>query len=112
MMRLLKTAFHPDVSPADISPNSDLRLIERHAARGIVVKGERILLVYTQRYDDYSLPGGGIDEGEEKVAGRQADTVNVTILVNFKNISNRCPPGVGFPLRGDPPGSFSFVYLC
>ena len=68
-MRLLKTAFHPDVSPADISPNSDLRLIERHAARGIVVKGERILLVYTQRYDDYSLPGGGIDKGEEKVAG-------------------------------------------
>ena len=68
-MRLLKTAFHPDVSPADISPNSDLRLIERHAARGIVVKGERILLVYTQRYDDYSLPGGGIDEDEEKVAG-------------------------------------------
>ena len=68
-MQLLKTAFHPDVSPADISPNSDLTLIERHAARGIVVRGESILLLYTQRYDDYSLPGGGIDEGEDKVAG-------------------------------------------
>ena len=60
-MRLLKTAFHPDVSPDDISPASGLALIERHAARGIVVKGESILLLYTQRYHDYSLPGGGID---------------------------------------------------
>ena len=68
-MRLLKTAFHADVSAADVSPASELRLIVRHAARGIVVKGENILLLYTQRYHDYSLPGGGIDDGEDKVAG-------------------------------------------
>ena len=68
-MRLLKTAFHPDVSPVDISPTSNLTLIERQSARAIVIKGESILLLYTQRYDDYSLPGGGIDEGEDKVAG-------------------------------------------
>jgi ADP-ribose pyrophosphatase YjhB (NUDIX family) len=68
-MRLLKTAFHPDVSPVDITPESELTLVVRHAARGIVIEGENILLLYTQRYHDYSLPGGGIDEGEDFVAG-------------------------------------------
>jgi len=68
-MRLLKTAFHPDVSPVDLSSASELKVIERHAARGIVIKGEEILLLYTQRYHDYSLPGGGIDEGEDEVSG-------------------------------------------
>lgn len=47
----------PDLSPADISPASELTLIERNAARGIVVRGETILLLYTERYHDYSLPG-------------------------------------------------------
>ena len=64
-MRLLKTAFHPEVSEVDISPSSSLVLIERHAARAIVLKGEDILLLFTERYHDYSLPGGGIDDGEE-----------------------------------------------
>jgi ADP-ribose pyrophosphatase YjhB (NUDIX family) len=68
-MRLLQTAFHADLSPKDILSTSELVLIERHAARGIVVKGENILLLYTQRYHDYSLPGGGIDHGEDKIAG-------------------------------------------
>ena len=68
-MRLLKMAFHPDISPEDITPASKLTCIDRHAARGIVLKGDKILLLYTQRYHDYSLPGGGIDEGEDKVVG-------------------------------------------
>ena len=38
-MQLLKTAFHSDVSPFDISPASELRLCVRHGVRGIVVKG-------------------------------------------------------------------------
>jgi hypothetical protein len=60
-MRLLKTAIHPDIPPEDILPGSNLTIVTRHAARGIVIKGESILLLYTQRYHDYSLPGGGID---------------------------------------------------
>lgn len=68
-MRLLKTTFHPDVSPEDINPTNDLKLIARHAARGIVLKGDSILLLYTQRYDDYSLPGGGIDTSEVAIEG-------------------------------------------
>lgn len=68
-MRLLKTAFHPDISPEDISSTSNLTTIERHAARGIIVNGDNILLLFTERYHDYSLPGGGIDEGEDEIEG-------------------------------------------
>lgn len=67
-MNVIKTAFHPDVSLDDLSPESGLKLIERHAARGIVVRGESILLLYTERYHDYTLPGGGVDDGEDEVA--------------------------------------------
>jgi len=63
------TAFHPDISPEDIAPDGDNTLMTRHAARGIVVKNDAILLIYTERYHDYSLPGGGIDEGEDAIVG-------------------------------------------
>ncbi len=85
-MRLLKTAFHPDVSPLDILPASELTLIERHAARGIVVKGENILLLYTERYHDYSLPGGGIDDGEDEVTGLIRELQEETGAQGVRNV--------------------------
>lgn len=63
-MRLLKSAIHPDV---DLSQSPDC--FERHAARGIIIRQQQILLMYTARYDDYSLPGGGIDAGESTEQG-------------------------------------------
>lgn len=36
----------------------------RHSVRAIILDGEEILLLYTARYDDYSLPGGGVDADE------------------------------------------------
>ena len=62
-MRLLKSTIHPDIS--QLSENK----FTRKATRAIVLKGEDILLLYTQRYHDYSLPGGGIDEGESNIDG-------------------------------------------
>jgi len=85
-MQLLKTAFHPDVSADDISPASELKLIERHAARAIVMKGENILLLYTQRYHDYSLPGGGIDEGEDEIAGLIRELKEETGAQGVRNV--------------------------
>jgi len=85
-MRLLKTAFHPDVSPSDISPESELSLLVRHAARGIVIRGEKILLLYTQRYHDYSLPGGGIDEGEDEIAGLIRELKEETGAQGVRNV--------------------------
>ena len=85
-MRLLKTTFHHEVSPDDISPVSELTLLVRHAARGIVIKEDRILLLYTHRYHDYSLPGGGIDEGEDKVAGLIRELQEETGANGVRNI--------------------------
>lgn len=55
-MKLLKTATHPGV--IDTKGNT----LTRNAARGIVINGDNTLLMFTERYNDYSLPGGGIDE--------------------------------------------------
>jgi len=58
-MKLLKELIHPELT------SRDGRVLRRHAARGIVLRGDRILLLFTERYNDFSLPGGGIDEGED-----------------------------------------------
>lgn len=96
-MRLLKTAFHPDISSSDVSScdSSDSEIsnvskpviILRHASRGIVLKGESILLLYTQRYHDYSLPGGGIDEGEDEVAGLIRELKEETGAQGVRNVT-------------------------
>jgi 8-oxo-dGTP pyrophosphatase MutT (NUDIX family) len=86
-MQLLKTAFHSDISVADISPESELTLIERHAARGIVINGEDILLLYTKRYHDYSLPGGGIDEGEDEIEGLIRELKEETGAQGIRNVT-------------------------
>lgn len=62
-MRLLKSTIHPDIN--DMATKS----FNRKATRAIVLNGDKILLLYTKRYHDYSLPGGGIDEGESHIAG-------------------------------------------
>lgn len=51
-MKLLKSTIHPDVS--DLSRSC----FTRKAARAIVLNGDQILLLYTQRYHDYTLPVG------------------------------------------------------
>lgn len=43
------------------------QIIRRSAARGVVTVGSEMLLMYTERYDDFSLPGGGIDTNEDVV---------------------------------------------
>ena len=57
-MKLLRKVIHPSLG------NDYGTVFIRNTARAIVLKGEQILLLYTARYDDYSLPGGGVDKGE------------------------------------------------
>lgn len=88
-MRLLNTTFHPDLSVSsaqEIVINNELTLIERHAARGIIIRGEQILLLYTERYHDYSLPGGGIDDGEDEIAGLIRELKEETGAQGVRNI--------------------------
>ena len=57
-MQQLKTLIHSGIN---IDQGSQFT---RLTARAIVIKNNKILLMYTSRYEDYSLPGGGVDEGE------------------------------------------------
>ncbi len=79
-MRLLKSTIHADI--ADMSAKS----FTRKATRAIVLNGENILLLYTQRYHDYSLPGGGINIGENKSAGLIRELKEETGAQNVQDI--------------------------
>jgi len=59
-MRLINKYIHENFKTA-ISPT----VFERIAARGIILDNTDILMIYTNRYNDYSFPGGGINEGED-----------------------------------------------
>jgi ADP-ribose pyrophosphatase YjhB (NUDIX family) len=63
-MKHLRTSMHPDISTLEGKTQ-----FTRKSTRAIVVNGEEILLLFTERYHDYSLPGGGLDTGEEVQSG-------------------------------------------
>jgi 8-oxo-dGTP diphosphatase len=37
---------------------------ERKAVRVVIVKDEKVLLIHSRKYDTYTLPGGGVEDGE------------------------------------------------
>uniref|UniRef100_UPI00356A399F NUDIX hydrolase n=1 Tax=Psychromonas sp. TaxID=1884585 RepID=UPI00356A399F len=81
-MRLLKTAVHPDILTLDQST------FVRNAARAIVLKGEMILMLYTARYHDYTLPGGGVDENENLLEGLIRELQEETGAQNIRDIED------------------------
>jgi len=79
-MRLLKSTIHPDVNLSNQSS------FERIATRAIVLKEDKILLLYTERYDDYTLPGGGVDKDEDLITGFKRELSEETGAQNIHNI--------------------------
>ncbi|SKA50859.1 NUDIX hydrolase [Enterovibrio nigricans] len=84
-MQPLQTAMHPDVFPLE-----GKSMFHRRAARAIVLRGEDILLLYTARYHDYSLPGGGVDDGESETEGMIRELQEETGARNIRNIVPFC----------------------
>ncbi|MGI2787306.1 NUDIX hydrolase [Vibrio fluvialis] len=80
-MRHLHIATHPEVEPL-----SQQRILQRKAARAIVLDGEDILMLYTERYHDYTLPGGGVDEGEDILQGMVRELEEETGAQNIHSI--------------------------
>jgi ADP-ribose pyrophosphatase YjhB (NUDIX family) len=82
-MQLLKSTQHPSLI------NLEGRCLTRKATRAIVLDGDNILLLYTERYHDYSLPGGGVDEGESLTDGlirelqEETGAQNIEVLAEF-----------------------------
>ena len=79
-MRLLRTTSHPSIT------NLCKTSFHRQAARAIIVRGDDILLLYTKRYQDYTLPGGGVDEGEDITQGLVRELKEETGANNVRNI--------------------------
>ena len=79
-MDILRTTQHPDVTDLNVPT------LHRKAARGIILNGPDILLMYTERYHDYSLPGGGVDDGELLEEGLVRELEEETGARNVCNI--------------------------
>lgn len=79
-MRLLNTTYHPDANL-----NTD-RKFHRQAARAIILDGDNILLLYTERYHDYTLPGGGVDNNEHIEAALIRELKEETGAQNVRSI--------------------------
>ncbi|MDP4536304.1 NUDIX domain-containing protein [Alkalimonas collagenimarina] len=81
-MRLLQQFHH-------ITPTPNCRVEQRLVTRGIVLKDDRILLLFTERYNDFSLPGGGVDADEslhqalERELAEEAGARDIEILADF-----------------------------
>jgi len=77
-MQLLKSTQHPSLI------NLEGACVTRKSTRAIVLNGENILLLYTERYHDYSLPGGGVDEGESLTDGLKRELKEETGAQNIE----------------------------
>jgi len=80
-MRHLHTAIHPDV---DLDKG---KAIDRLSVRAIVLNGDNILLMYTERYHDYTLPGGGVDSSESLEQALIRELKEETGAHKIKNIT-------------------------
>ncbi|MCG7564034.1 MULTISPECIES: NUDIX domain-containing protein [Pseudoalteromonas] len=63
----------------------------RPATRAIITRQSQILLLYTQRYDDYTLPGGGVDEGESLTDALVREVKEET---GARSVTNIAPFGI------------------
>lgn len=109
-MQILKTHYHPEVTTLD-----NKSIFTRLATRSIAIQGNKILLLYTERYEDYSLPGGGLDLDEDKIVGMMRELIEETGAKDIKNIK---PFGVYVEYRPwykqdyDIQHMISYCYTC
>ena len=80
-MKLLKKIINPELETLDG------RIFKRIAARGIILKEHKILLMYTKYYDDYSIPGGGVDSEEALIEGLKRELSEETGAQEIEVIS-------------------------
>ncbi len=81
-MRHIHTSRHHKIDSLE-----NKSIFQRKATRAIALSGDEILMLYTERYHDYSLPGGGIDKGEDIISGLVRELKEETGAQNISNIS-------------------------
>lgn len=81
-MQLITELIHPELK------SIQGRVFRRHAARGIVLRNEQILLLFTERYNDFSFPGGGLDADEDIIVGLTRELEEETGARDIRIIQN------------------------
>lgn len=77
----MRRLFDIDIKDYEASYN----VYRRPSARGIILQGDRIALVYSGREHYYKFPGGGIQGGEDKKAALVREVREETGLVVIPN---------------------------
>ncbi len=108
-MRLLKKMIHKDISQITGE------IFERKAARAIILDENKILLMYTKRYNDYSFPGGGVESDEDLTDGlkrelnEETGAQNIEIMKEFGMLDEYRPTHYkGYDLMH----MISYFYVC
>ncbi|WP_339296963.1 NUDIX hydrolase [Paenibacillus sp. FSL R5-0623] len=108
-MRMIQKLIHPD------TPALNGRMFERKAARGIIMRGSEILLLYTRRYNDYSFPGGGVEADEDLLSGlrreiaEETGATQIEVTSEFGYIEEYRPH---YKLEYDLIHMLSYYYVC
>lgn len=61
----------------------------RLAARGIIIKEDKILMIYSSFYNDYTFPGGGVENGEDEILALRRECVEEA-GVEIENVRPFC----------------------
>ncbi|MBE0450333.1 MAG: methyltransferase domain-containing protein [Clostridia bacterium] len=109
-MKLIESYTHKDVADQKLT-----NIHKRTTARGIILNGDEILMIYTKRYNDYSFPGGGVDpeeaieEGLLRELSEETGAQNVRIIGAFGRVEELRP--IHFP-EYDAMYQISYFYTC
>ncbi|MEM7647326.1 MAG: NUDIX domain-containing protein [Pseudomonadota bacterium] len=73
-----------------VSPNYDpagqASLFFREASRAICVNKGKMLLMFTEKFDDFSFPGGGLQPNEDPAVGAERELREEAGAQNVRNI--------------------------
>lgn len=109
-MKLLRSYTHDDIADRELT-----NIHKRTTARGIIMNGDEILMIYTKRYNDYSFPGGGVDPDEAieecllRELSEETGAQNVKIIGEFGRVEELRP--IHYP-EYDAMHQTSYFYNC
>lgn len=91
------------------------KTIYREAVRGVIIRNNALLMVYSQKNGDYKFPGGGVDEGEthaQALAREIREECGAEILSVHDGIGKITEYDIPVEKNADVFKMDSFYYLC
>lgn len=72
----MRELFRMDLKDYDIK----LKRFRRPSVRGIIIKDNKVAMVYSNKYDYYKFPGGGIESNEDIITALKREVLEETGL--------------------------------